>query len=163
MRLPCRVEMAARRRFRGVVEESDEGGGGRWIVVPFDGKEAFGAARSPVRGSINGTPFRSRLAVYGGVTYLGLNKELRTAAGIDVGSNISVEMELDDAPRDVEVPDALARALQRDDGARAAFDELSFTHRKEYATWIAGAKREDTRQRRAAKAVDMLRDGVTHP
>ena len=47
--------------------------------------------------------------------------------------------------------------------ASAAFDKLAFTHRKEYAEWIAEAKREETRERRAAKAIEMLRDGVAHP
>lgn len=43
-------------------------GGGRWLVVPFDGREVFGQARAPVRGTLDGTPFRGRLSVYGGVT-----------------------------------------------------------------------------------------------
>lgn len=152
----------ARKRFRGVVEDSGRGGG-RWVVVPFDGKVAFGAARAPVRGTINGTPFRSRLAVYGGTTYLGLNRELRDAAGVDAGSAVTVVLEADDGPRDVQVPEALGRALRGDRIARVAFDALSFTHRREYAQWVAAAKREETRNRRVAKALELLRDGVTHP
>jgi len=38
----------------------------------------------------------------------------------------------------------------------ALWDKLAHTHRKEFAQWIGGAKQEDTRQRRAAKAVDMM-------
>lgn len=133
------------------------------MEVPFDAKQVFGAARPPVRGTVNGTPFRSRLAVYGGTTYLGLTREVRSAAGIEVGSKVAAVMERDDAPREVDVPEPLARALGRDKTAKAAFDKLAFTHRKEYAQWIAEAKREDTRGRRVAKAVEMLRDGVAHP
>jgi hypothetical protein len=149
-------------RFTATLEDAGRGGG-RWVKLPFDGRETFGEARPPVRGTVNGAPFRSRLAVYGGVTVLGLNREIRDAAGIDVGDELDIVMERDDAPREVEVPDQLATALATDATARAAFDGLSFTHRKEYARWIDEAKREETRERRVAKALEMLRAGTKHP
>ena len=129
--------------------------------VPFDGREVFGAARPAVRGTVNGTPIRSRLAVYGGVTYLGLRREVREAAGIEVGDVVDVVLELDDEPREVEIPAELDAALT--DDARAAFDALSFTHRREYAEWVGEAKRPETRARRAERAIEMLREGVRHP
>jgi hypothetical protein len=64
-----------RLEFTGTLNESD-GGGGRWIEVPFDVKAAFGQARPPVRGTVNGTPLRSRLSVYGGRSYLGLRSDI---------------------------------------------------------------------------------------
>lgn len=151
-----------RLEFTGTLRESG-GGGGRWIEVPFDAKAVFGQARPPVRGTVNGTPLRSRLAVYGGRTYLGLRAEIRRAAGIDVGDSVEVVLELDDAPREVEVPDALAAALEQDPAAADAFAALAFTHRREYAEWVASAKRDETRERRVAKALEMLRGGVAHP
>jgi hypothetical protein len=116
-----------------------------------------------VAGTANGVPFRSRLAVYGGLTYLGLTKELREAAGIGLGDPVEVELARDDAPREVDLPPALAAALAAAPDARAAFDGLAFTHRKEYAVWIASAKREETRAARVEKAVAMLRAGTKHP
>jgi hypothetical protein len=148
-----------RKRFTAVVEGA--GRGGRGVVVPFDAKRVFGEARAPVRGTVNGTPFRSRLAVYSDTTYLGLTKKVRTAAGIDVGATVTVVLERDDEPREVAVPAALADELRRDRAAKRAFDKLSYTHRREYATWIAEAKRADTRERRVAKALEMLRAGAT--
>jgi hypothetical protein len=145
-------------RFTATLEESDRGGG-RWVVCPFDGRTAFGAARAPVTGTVNGTPFRTRLAVYGGVTYLGFPKPVREAAGIVTGDTLDIALDRDDAPREVEVPEALAAALAADPGARATYDALSFTHRNEYARWIAEAKREDTRQRRVAKTIEALVSG----
>jgi hypothetical protein len=129
--------------------------------VPFDAKDAFGEARPAVAGTLNGTPFRGRLSVYGGVTYLGLNKEVRDAAGLEVGDDVDVVLDRDEAPREVEIPPELLAAFERDSAARAAFDKLAFTHRKEYARWIAEAKKEETRERRAAKALVMLRGGET--
>jgi uncharacterized protein YdeI (YjbR/CyaY-like superfamily) len=101
--------------------------------------------------------------VYGGHTYLGFPRPVREAAGIDAGSVVEIVLERDDLPREVEVPPALAEALAGDPVARAAFEGLSFTHRREYATWIADAKREETRGRRVAKALEMLAGGVPHP
>jgi hypothetical protein len=148
----------AEQRFTAELHDSGRGGG-RWLEVPFDPKEAFGEARAAVAGTLNGTPFRGRLSVYGGKTYLGLNKEIRDAAGIDVGDSVEVVLGRDDAPREVEIPNELLVAFERDAKARAAFDKLAFTHRREYARWIAEAKKEETRERRVAKALEMLRAG----
>jgi bifunctional DNA-binding transcriptional regulator/antitoxin component of YhaV-PrlF toxin-antitoxin module len=150
----------SRQAFSAPLAQSDDGRG-RWVRVPFDGREFFGAARPAVRGTVNGTPIRSRLAVYGGVTYLGLRREVREAAGIEVGDVVDVVLELDDEPREVEIPAELDAALT--DDARAAFDALSFTHRREYAEWVGEAKRPETRARRAERAIEMLREGVRHP
>jgi uncharacterized protein YdeI (YjbR/CyaY-like superfamily) len=107
--------------------------------------------------------YRSRLSVYGGATYLGLRKEVRDAAGVSVGDEVQVTMELDDQPREVDLPPALAAALARDDVACGAYEGLSFTHRREYAQWIAEAKRPETRERRVRKAIEMLNEGIKHP
>lgn len=149
-------------RFSGTLGESGRGGG-RWVEVPFDPKAAFGRSRAPVKGTVNGTPLRSRLAVYGGRTYLGLRADIRAAAGIDVGDPVEVVLELDEEPREVDLPEALAQALAGDPKARLAYDALAFTHRREYAQWIASAEREETRERRVSKALEMLNAGVKHP
>ena len=146
--------------FMATLSESGRGGG-RWIEVPFDAKSVFGEARPAVAGTLNGTPFRGRLSVYGGVTYLGLNKEVRESAAIEVGDSVDVVLDRDESPREVEIPKALLTAFERDSAAKAAFETLAFTHRKEYARWIAEAKKEETRERRVAKALVMLKGGET--
>jgi hypothetical protein len=85
----------AAERFTGTLEAGR--GGGAAVAVPFDAGAAFGEARAPVRGSVNGTAFRTRLMVYGGVTYLGLTKAVREAAGIAPGDDVEVLLERDDA------------------------------------------------------------------
>jgi uncharacterized protein YdeI (YjbR/CyaY-like superfamily) len=112
---------------------------------------------------VNGTAFRTTVAVYGGRQLIGFRKALRAAAGIAIGDEVAVELELDDAPRTVAVPAELDSAFAAAPDARELFDRLSFTHRREYATWVGGAKREETRARRAGQAVAMLRHGVRHP
>ena len=133
------------------------------MPLPFDAKAVFGKARAPIRGTVNVTPFRSTVAVYGGVGYLGVSKSLREAAGVEVGDEVDVEIELDDARRDVDVPPELTELLARDREAARTFERLSYTHRREYARWIADAKRAETKERRLAKAGDMLRNGVRTP
>ena len=150
----------ASHRFETVLEAE---GSGVFFQVPLDVPAAFGKARAPVRGTINGQPFRSTVAVYGGRYYLPVNRALRQAAGVAAGDAIVIELEADDQPRTVDPPAELAAALAADPEAKAAFDGLSFTHQREYSEWVTEGKREATRRRRVQQAVEMLRDGRRHP
>jgi hypothetical protein len=120
-----------------------------------------GAKRFPVVATVNGYRWRTTVTRMGGEFLLGLNRTVRDAAGVQPGDDVDVSVELDTAPRDVEVPEALASALATDPAAAAAFEGLAFTHRKEYARWVAEAKREETRDRRVTQALQMLREGKT--
>ena len=116
-----------------------------------EGRKAF-----PVRVTVGDYAFAGRCARMSGENLVGLSRAVREAGGLEIGARVSVVIELDTAPREVEVPPALADALEAA-GLRAAFDALSFTNRKELARGIAEAKGEDTRQRRLAKALEQLR------
>jgi len=120
-----------------------------------------GARRFPVVATVHGYTWRTSVARMGGEFLLGLNREVRQRAGVDAGDEVDVTLELDTAPRQVEVPEALAAALAADPPVRASFDQMAFTHRKEYARWIADAKQEETRQRRVRQALEMIRVGKT--
>jgi Bacteriocin-protection, YdeI or OmpD-Associated/Domain of unknown function (DUF1905) len=134
-------------------------GPGNFVDIPFDPGEVFGEARPPVRGTVNGYAFRGRIAKYGGKYMLGFKRELREGAEIEEGDVLDLDLELDTEPREVDVPADLKAAF--DDEAWAAFERMSYTHRKEYADWIEEAKRPETRARRVAKAVEMIREGKT--
>jgi Bacteriocin-protection, YdeI or OmpD-Associated/Domain of unknown function (DUF1905) len=120
-----------------------------------------GAKRFPVVATVNGYTWRTSVSRMGGEFLLGLSKEVRQGAGAQAGDEVDVTVELDTAPREVEVPEALAAALAADPEAKASFDRMAFTHRKEYARWIADAKQEQTRQRRVGQALEMIRAGQT--
>jgi Bacteriocin-protection, YdeI or OmpD-Associated/Domain of unknown function (DUF1905) len=120
-----------------------------------------GARRFPVVATVNGYAWRTSVARMGGEFLVGLSREVRQGAGVQAGDEVDVTIELDSAPRDVEVPEALAAALAADPSAKAAFEGMAFTHRKEYARWVAEAKRDETRQRRVQQAVEMIRAGQT--
>jgi hypothetical protein len=120
-----------------------------------------GAKRFPVVATVNGYSWRTTVTRMRGEFLLGLNREVRDGAGVNAGDSVEVEIALDAAPREVDVPGALATALDGDPEAGAAFNALAYTHRKEYARWVDEAKREATRQRRVAQALEMLRAGET--
>ncbi len=120
-----------------------------------------GAKRFPVAATIGDYTWRTTVTRMGGEFLLGMNKAVRQGAGAEAGDTVDVLIELDAAPREVEVPEALATALDGDPVAKAAYDGMAYTHRKEYARWIAEAKKEDTRDRRVVQALEMLREGRT--
>jgi len=147
--------MAAARIFEAVL--GGEVGDRPSVEIPFDVREAYGAARPKVTVTVNGVKLRTTVAVYGGKSYVGFRKEIQEAAGIGIGDRLRVKIEPDEAPREVEVPEDLARALAKDKAAGKAYAALSFSHRKEYAVWVAEAKKPETRARRVAQTLEKLK------
>jgi len=149
----------ATKRFRVLLEkhETSEATG---ITIPFDVEKTYGTcARVPVRGTINGFPYRSSIVPMGGKHMMAVNRELRAGANAKGGDTISVTMERDDEPRIITPPADLARALKANKQAQAAWDKLSYTHRKEHARAVEDAKRPETRARRIEKAIVELAAG----
>ena len=120
-----------------------------------------GAKRFPVLAAVNGYEWRTTVTRMRGEFLLGFSRAVRDGAGVEIGDAIEVEITLDRAAREVDVPAALTEALAGDRQARAAFDRLAYTHRTEYARWIEDAKRPETRARRIAQTLEMLREGKT--
>ena len=133
------------------------------VVLDEDQVAAIGEGprRFPVVATVNGYTWRTSVARMKGEFLVGLSREVRQGAGVEAGDEVEVTVALDAAPREVEVPAALAEALAADPEAGALFDRMAFTHRKEYARWVAEAKKEETRQRRVQQAVEMIRAGQT--
>jgi hypothetical protein len=125
--------------------------------------ELLGGKAVPVKVTINGVTFRARTAVMGGRQLLGINKANRTATGVEAGQVVRVTIENDNEPRVIEAPPELVTAFKKNKAARATWDGLSYTHQREYAEWITGAKKAETRERRAAKAIEMLTAGDKTP
>jgi hypothetical protein len=155
---------ASTQTFRGAVDMPEANGATSFLEVPAETVEALGAGkRPPVSVTLNGYTYRSTVAVYSGRYYLPVRKEVREGARITPGEPLDVSIALDSAPRTVEVPDDLSASLDADPQLRAAFDALSYSHKKEYVEWITGAKREETRRQRIEKTGTMLRAGVKTP
>jgi hypothetical protein len=127
------------------------------LEVPAEVIAALGSLKKPpVVVSLAGYSYRSTVAVMGGVFMLPLSKANREAAGVKGGDQVEVTLELDQAPRAVDLPDDLAAALDEKPGARAAFDKLPPSHRKEHVRQVETAKAAETRTRRIAAIVEKM-------
>ena len=137
---------------------------GVFFELPEDVVLGLGAGKRPaVTATVNGHEYHTRIAVYGGRYYLGFRKDAREAAALAPGEEVDVLLVLDDEPHDVAVPDDFSALLDADPDARARFEALSFTNRKEYVAWVEGAKRSATRQRRLDQVTSLLKSGRRTP
>jgi hypothetical protein len=145
-------------KFRATLELGGKTATG--FQVPAEVVAALGSSkRPPVRITINDYTYRNTVAVMGGVFMVGVSAEHRAAAGVQAGDELDIDIELDTAPREVNVPPDFAEALDRDSEARQFFDGLSYSHRLRHVLAIEQAKTAETRQRRIDKAIGMLREG----
>jgi len=132
--------------------------------VPPEVVESLAAGKRPaVTVTISGYRYRSTVAVMGGAFMLPLAADHRAAAGLAAGDVVEVDLELDTAPREVDVPPDFAAALDAEPPVRVSFDALSYSKQRAFVLSVEGAKSDDTRQRRIAKAVQNLRDGKDRP
>jgi hypothetical protein len=130
------------------------------FVVPPDVVEALGAGkRPPVRVTINGYMYRNTVAVMGGRFMIGVSGEHRGPARVSAGDDIEVDLELDTAPRIIDVPADLAAALDAVPAARATFDKLSYSNKSWHTLQVTGTKNPETRARRIEKSVAALAEG----
>ncbi|MFB9833996.1 YdeI/OmpD-associated family protein [Actinoallomurus acaciae] len=145
-------------RFRATVQLDGKTATG--IDVPAEVMEALGGGRRPaVKVTMNGHTYSSTIGTMRGVAKIPLSAENRKAAEVKAGDEVDVEVELDDSPREVAVPDDLAQALHGDEEAERFFEGLSPSRKKAYVSWIEQAKKTETRERRVTQAVTELSEG----
>lgn len=151
--------MAEKLRFR-VKIQGKEAGVVAAIIPPVDVPATFGTrGRVPVRGTFNGFAFRSSLMPCAGPHMMPVNKALCQGAGVKPGDLVDVVMERDEELRTVEAPPQLKKEFKRNPKAQERWDGLSFTHKKEMANAILGAKQDETKKRRLAKVMQVLNKG----
>jgi hypothetical protein len=129
------------------------------IAVPEEVMAGLGGSKKPaVTVSLNGYAYRSTVATVDGRPMVGVSAEVRAGAGVAAGDRVEVVLELDTAPREVDVPPDLAAALAADPVAARRFDSLSYSNKRRHTLSVEGAKTPETRARRVAKAVATLHD-----
>ena len=147
-----------KKTFTAVIQNA--GGGGAFVEVPFDVETAFGSKRPKVKAMIEGVPYRGILTRMGTECHLLIIlKDIREQIGKTFGDEIKITVEPDTEPRVIEIPKDLMKELKKDKDAKAFYDKLSYTHQREYVNWINEAKREETRQRRIVKTIQLLKQG----
>jgi hypothetical protein len=129
-----------------------------YIRVPPEVLTTLGQRkRAPVKVTINAYTYRTTIAVYGGKSYIGVRREVRAAAGLAPGEQLTVGLEYDAELRTVDLPEGLRAPLEADAQARAVFERLPYTRKKEFVDWVTGAEKAETQQRRLEQAIKMLR------
>ncbi|HSQ79441.1 MAG TPA: YdeI/OmpD-associated family protein [Candidatus Bathyarchaeia archaeon] len=143
---PGRIE------FTGKIKVLDNGGA--CVEFPGDVQKLFGVpGRVPVRVTFDGQPYRGSMVRMGQPKHILLIlKEIREKLGKGAGDALRVTVELDIAPRIVELaPDV--EAAYKKGGVLDRYRALSYSHQRERNLWIEEAKQAETRARRIAKSV----------
>jgi hypothetical protein len=122
------------------------------VVVALDS-----GPRPLIAVTINGHTWRSRVALMGGKSLVGISAANRAASGLGEGDVVQVDLKLDTEPRAVIEPPDLAKALNDDLEARAGFDSLPYGLKRKEVTLIEEAKSAEVRQRRIARLVTRMR------
>ena len=126
------------------------------LLIPDAVLAELGAnRRAPLKVTINGYTYQSTATGVGGECRVVFPQRDRAAAGASSGETVSVTLELDSGHREVDMPDALAQALDAA-GLREAFEALTYSKRKEFARQVSEAKTEETRAKRVAKVLEAL-------
>ncbi len=147
--------------FEGKLESMGPKGSWTCVRIPFNVEKTFGSrARVAVKGTLNGFSFRSSIFPMGdGTHFMMVNKAMQRGASVGPGEAARFSIERDTEPRTVEVPADLTRSLAERPEAGWRFEEMPYSHKKEYVEWIESAKRAETRARRIERALDMLSEG----
>jgi hypothetical protein len=149
-------------KFSAEIQAGD--GGGAFVFFPYDTEKEFSTkGKVPVKATLDGVPYTGSLIKYGFPQHaLGVLKAIRDQIGKGPGDTIEVVVWRDEAERTLSVPPQFEEVLKKE-GLLPFFEELSYTHRKEYCRWITEARKEETRLKRLEKAIEMLKKGVRTP
>lgn len=142
-----------------------EGVDSGYIDFPFDVEKEFGTrGQVKVIATFDGYKYRGSLCKMKSINHwIGLNKEVRTAIGKGVGDTVNVTIIKDVEERTVEIPQYLSDEFNKEPLAFEFYNKLSFSHKREYVTWITSAKKEETRNARIEKMMQMLCDKKKNP
>ena len=162
-----------RKKFTAPLKKLDDTGsanlGWRVLDVPFDVKKSFGkGGRLPVKGEVNGFPFRTSLFPRkDGKHFLLMNKKMQQGAGaILLGSKVNVSLELDEETRTVEIPTLLKKAIEEDKDLLAYYKSFSYSMRKYFFDHVTSPKSKLTQKKRVEELAVILmemRDGEQTP
>jgi bifunctional DNA-binding transcriptional regulator/antitoxin component of YhaV-PrlF toxin-antitoxin module len=153
------------KKFKAILENPDQKMDVAYVTIPFDVEKVYGTkGQVKVNATFDGYPYRGVIANMGtGCHIIGIRKDIRKAIGKQVGDVVSVTIEKDEQERVVEIPAVLKMILTKNAKAKAFYDSLSHTNRKEYAGWISSAKKEETKAARLKAIVTKLLAGKRNP
>jgi len=132
-----------------------------FVILPKDASERLPRrGRTTVDGTINGYGFRATLEPNGQLSHwLRVSRELREAAGADIGDVVKLEIISVENEPEPDIPSDLLAALTANPEARTVWDGTTTIARLDWIHWITSAKQSKTRAKRISNACDMLASG----
>jgi len=144
--------------FRATIQQTGKTACG--IEVPETVVVALGGSKRPaVTVDLDGFTYRSTVAPMSGGWWLPVTTETRAGSGLNAGDEVTVTLELEAAPREVEVPPELEAALKAAPDAKAFFDGLSYSNKRVFTLSVEGTNNPETKARRVGKAIALMREG----
>ena len=135
------------------ITEADNAG----IPVPPDVVTSLGGGNHPkVVLTLNGFTYRSSIAKMGDGFWIPVSKARRAEGKLEVGVPYEIEIELDTAPREVELPTELAVHFASHPVAKSVWDAMSYSTQLRTVTPILNAKKPETRQKNVDKVIAQL-------
>jgi len=128
-----------------------------FLIIPSKLAKTWGPGQKMIRGTMSGKVFRGTASRGDGVLRMPVPRALQKAAGVRCGDAVAVALELDTEPRSVTLPKELQAVFDIDRDVAALYERLPPSHRRAWATYVAEAKRPETRSRRAKAAPKGIR------
>ncbi|MCM3631121.1 YdeI/OmpD-associated family protein [Paenibacillus glycanilyticus] len=145
-------------KFRAVIQLSKKTATG--IEVPVEVMESLGSSKKPaVCVTIGDYAYRTTVGSMSGKYMIPVSAEVRAGAGVAAGDEVDVNVELDNEPRELAVPEDFSGALSQKEEAKQFFEGLSYSNKRRFVLNIEDAKTAETRQRRIDKAISLLSEG----
>ena len=151
----------AKHRFEAKVTGAGPAEAWCFVRVPAEVTEALATkARVSVTLTVGKQVFPTSAFADGkGGHHIMFNKAMQAAGGVEAGDSVALTLERETGERKVDVPADLKKALAKDAKAKAFFDGLSPSCRKEYAGYVDEAKRPETREKRVKQTLAYLKSG----
>jgi hypothetical protein len=159
------VQSKDKKKFTAILESPEDCIDATYVSIPYNIEETYGTkGQVKVNAWFDGYPYRGILANMGtGCHVIIVRQDIRHAIGKKAGDKVIVEIEKDTAERILELPDDLRNALAKSKKAESFFNSLSYTNRKEYAVWVASAKKIETREKRLSETIKKLLSEKKNP
>ena len=110
----------------------------------------------PIRGTLDGHPFKQTLVKYSGTWRVYLNKPVRKAAGKEVGDTVEVQIEFEPVERANPLHPKLSQALKDNPAAQTAFDAMSPSRQKEIIQYINNLKNDASVEKNVLRTIQFL-------
>ncbi|NPE47634.1 YdeI/OmpD-associated family protein [Sphingobacterium prati] len=110
----------------------------------------------PIRGKVNGKDYKQTLLRYKGEWRLYINTEMLTNSPKRIGETLELSVVFDPADRSLVPHPQLEQALVENEEAKAVFERLAPSKRKEIIRYISFLKTDESRRKNIEKAVGFL-------